>query len=83
MAAFYMQSVGDIRNVRARDGPRCAATSHDFRVRWRGQKNTQPSISGNDTRLMAHGFSLRLCIARRLPIELSPLLVFYRTNINK
>lgn len=75
MAAFYMQSA--ISETCVHVTARGAATSHDFR----GKK--QSSISGSDTRLMAHGFSLRLCIARRLPIELSPSLVFYRANINK
>jgi len=70
MAAFYMQSVGgDIRNAtRARDG---AAMSCDFREKKKGSKNSHP-FPATTRGLMAHGFSLRLCIVRRLPIELSP-----------
>jgi len=44
-----------------------------MRFSWKkkGSKNSHP-FPATTRGLMAHGFSLRLCIVRRLPIELSP-----------
>ena len=42
-----------------------------FVKKKRGSKNSHP-FPATTRGLMAHGFSLRLCIVRRLPIELSP-----------